>query len=284
MSEFLLPYRTDWPAMLQIVDYIKGNGVERSILDARFGGGEGMRERLNALEQLGFVERADQGFVRLSERGKRLAYAVRESERQDLLLEAIADYLPYRMPLLRAHDEGLERIDGPWLERVWQVDMRLDQPRNRVEEARTFFLRLAETAGLGAFRRGVRGQPSRLELDARFADLLRAALETLEVEAEGEPGSPEHVVSLREATRVDGDITRGREGTRDVSVGVGAGIAVQIQVDMSDWDLEKIAGFFDLLEERVSGEVGRVNVGSGSDISHEMSGESGGAAGDHDRD
>ncbi len=83
---------------------------------------------------------------------------------------------PYRIPFERALADGLEVIEAPWVEHVWQVDMRLGQPRNRVAEARTFFFRLADAAGLGTYRRGVRGQTTRLELSDDFAEQVRPLL------------------------------------------------------------------------------------------------------------
>ena len=88
-AELILPYRTDWREMSRILEYCKGKGADRSTLDARFGGGESLRETLNALEQLALIERDDTGDVRLTPFGDRLAYAPNESERRLILIEAM---------------------------------------------------------------------------------------------------------------------------------------------------------------------------------------------------
>jgi hypothetical protein len=153
--EIALPYRSDWREMSSVLDYCKGKGADRSSLEARFGGGESLRETLNALEQLGLVERSDGGDARLTGRGEALAYAPDQSRLRERLVEAMLGYPPYRFPLERALAADPGVLDGPWVEHIWQVDMRLGQPRNRVEEARTFFYRLADEAGLGVYRRVV---------------------------------------------------------------------------------------------------------------------------------
>jgi len=157
-------------------------------------------------------------------------------------------YPPYGGVLERALREGLSVIDGPWVERVWQVEMRLGQPRNRVEEARTFFFKLAEEAGLGIFRRGVRGQPSRLVLAPDLEERVRA-LRPLLVEgrseiSEGETreaAEPERAASGSESERT-------ARAFEQLSVGVGGvAVTVTVTVDLTAWDLEKIEGFLRLL-------------------------------------
>ncbi|HEX5165455.1 MAG TPA: hypothetical protein VFV93_08680, partial [Thermomicrobiales bacterium] len=175
--EIALPYRSDWREMSNILDYCKGKGADRSSLEARFGGGESLRETLNALEQLGLIERSESGDTRLTGQGEALAYAPDQARLRERLIESMLAYPPYRFPLERALANGPAVLDGPWIEHIWQVDMRLGQPRNRVEEARTFFYRLADEAGLGVYRRGVRGQTTRLELASDFAERLGEVIE-----------------------------------------------------------------------------------------------------------
>ncbi|MBX5446517.1 hypothetical protein [Sphaerobacter sp.] len=235
MAEVMLPYRTDWRAMGTLLDYAKGKGVDRATLEARMGAGESLRETLNAAEQLGLVTRDEVGDVRLTPQGERLAYASSESERRDELARAMLSYPPYAIPLERAVAEELTVLDAPWVERVWQVDMRLGQPRNRVEEARTFFFRLADEAGLGTYRRGVRGQPTRLDLApdvaARLASLREQSPEPAEPTPAAVPTSPDV-----------GPITPAAEVLPSRP-----GITLSVTVDMSDWDMEKITAFLRLV-------------------------------------
>ncbi len=250
-AELILPYRTDWREMSRILEYCKGKGADRSTLDARFGGGESLRETLNALEQLALIERDDTGDVRLTPFGDRLAYAPNESERRLILIEAMLGYRPYRYPLERALDEQLTLLDAPWVERIWQVDMRLGQPRNRVEEARTFFFRLADDAGLGTYRRGVRGQTTRLELVGDFGEIVGDLIDELEqrrsstdpavlidpvIEWEAQPP-----IDLRQPVR----LVPSREERS--SAGSTAETSLSIQVDMSDWSLDKIESFLRMI-------------------------------------
>jgi len=233
--DVLLPYRTDPKLLLQVIEYAKGKGVDRMALEARLGGGESLRETLNALEQLGLIDREGSGEIRLTEPGRRLAYATGEDERRNELARAILRYPPYGVVLERARAEGISLIDGPWVERVWQVDMRLSQPRNRVEEARTFFFRLADEAGLGQFRRGVRGQPSRLVLAPDLATRLR---ELLAQESAGgvEPPVEERAASLPVSSRVERLALSGESG-----------LSLTVTVDMSLWELDKIEAFLRLI-------------------------------------
>ncbi|ACZ40504.1 hypothetical protein [Sphaerobacter thermophilus] len=236
MAEVMLPYRTDWRAMGTLLDYAKGKGVDRATLEARMGAGESLRETLNAAEQLGLVTRDEVGDVRLTPQGERLAYASSESERRDELARAMLSYPPYAIPLERAVAEELTVLDAPWVERVWQVDMRLGQPRNRVEEARTFFFRLADEAGLGTYRRGVRGQPTRLDLApdvaARLASLRQQSPETAEpAPAAAVPTSPGA-----------GSITLPTDGLPSRP-----GVTLSVTVDMTDWDIDKITAFLRLV-------------------------------------
>ncbi len=225
MAEVMLPYRTDGRAMVALLDYAKGKGVDRATLEARMGGGESLREALNAVEQLGLATRDESGDIHLTESGERLAYAVGDADRSAELCRAMLSYPPYAIPLDRAVTEGLSVLDAAWVERIWQVDMRLAQPRNRVEEARTFYFRLADEAGLGDYRRGVRGQPTRLELVPDLA----AILQRLRDEAPApEPVAPVPVASVAQPN-------------------VPPMASLQITVDMTDWEIEKIEAFLRLL-------------------------------------
>lgn len=245
--QVMLPYRTDWRAVMSMLDYVKGKGADRPALEARLGAGEGFRETLNTAEQLGLVEREDSGEIRLTLSGQQIAYASNDAEGRRELALALCRYAPYRVPFERAVQESLRVIDGPSVEHTWQVNMRLGQPRNRVEEARTFFFRLADEAGLGSFRRGVRGQPTRLELVDGFASMMSAMLR----ETDGEPEEVEAP-----------DTSMGEQRTSDVqspsmtltpSAGP-AGVNLEIHVDMTEWDLDRIEAFLDMVGLRVRSE------------------------------
>lgn len=246
--EVVLPYRTDWRGMESILDYCKGKGADRGALETRFGAGEGLRETLNALEQLALIERSETGDVRLSPLGEQLAYAPDRSQRRERLVEAIASYAPYRAPLERAVAEALPLLDAPWVEHLWQVDMRLAQPRNRVEEARTFFFRLADEAGLGVYRRGVRGQTTRLELDDDASVMLRPFLErpAARPAAGNEPAG---------STKVPAPSSSGDAAAASMfaAASTAPGVGVTIHVDMTDWDFDRIERFLALVGYRPSG-------------------------------
>jgi hypothetical protein len=240
--QVMLPYRTDWRSVMAMLDYVKGKGADRSTLEARLGTGESFRETLNTAEQLGLVERDDGGEIRLTVPGQRVAYASNDSERRRELALALCRYAPYRVPFERALHESLRVIDGPSVEQTWQVNMRLGQPRNRVEEARTFFFRLADEAGLGAFRRGVRGQPTRLELSEGYSTLMAELLretadeadiaEAPDLPSEELPEPPPAAVSMTAPTTQPG-------------------VNMEIYVDMTDWDLDRVEAFLDMVGMRV---------------------------------
>lgn len=246
--EIILPYRTDWRDMENVLDYCKGKGADRSALEVRFGAGEGLRETLNALEQLGLIERSDVGDVRLTLLGEQLAYAPDRVQRGERLVEAIATYPPYRAPLERAIADELTVLDALWIEHLWQVDMRLGQPRNRVEEARTFFFRLADEAGLGIYRRGVRGQTTRLELASAAAVALAPFLDRLNAA----PAQPDRITAPDSTSmpqpheaRETGDPDAGQ--TLMLPTTIAPGVSMSIQVDMTEWDMERIERFLTLV-------------------------------------
>ena len=270
--EFALPYRSDWREMSNVLDYCKGKGADRGSLEARFGAGESLRETLNALEQFGLVERSDSGDTRLTSRGEALAYAPDQAHLRERLIETMLAYAPYRFPLERALATEMTVLDGPWVEHIWQVDMRLGQPRNRVEEARTFFYRLADEAGLGTYRRGVRGQTTRLELAAEFGERLRPIVErnaSVQQPARDRPAiggvAPVDLPAERLATTFAqdpapvpaSDAGSGASPARLVQTGAtgdqaqpglpGLPPGISIQVDMSNWELERIEGFLRLI-------------------------------------
>jgi hypothetical protein len=197
---------------------------------------------------------------------------------RERLVEAMLAYPPYRFPLERALADDARVLDGPWIEHIWQVDMRLGQPRNRVEEARTFFYRLADEAGLGTYRRGVRGQTTRLELAPDFDARLRPIVERRSTDAvaagrkQGQsPASvPVAAPAASNATRPpttvgaapastptgapapaqfeSGSTTDLVNPSQDVAAllpGLPQGISIQI--DMTDWDLERIEAFLRLI-------------------------------------
>jgi hypothetical protein len=268
-----LPYRTDWREMSGVLDYCKGKGADRGALEARFGAGESLRETLNALEQLGLVVRGEIGDVRLTTLGEQLAYAPDAPRQRARLVEALLAYAPYRFPLERAVADAMDVLDAPWVEHIWQVDMRLGQPRNRVEEARTLFFRLADEAGLGAYRRGVRGQTTRLELTADVGERLRPLIERQSsAPANRSSAAP---IERGSATRdrsdapaptalplelqqpapraatvaVSTDHARATPAVdfRAASSSAGANVGLTVHVDMSEWDLDKIEAFLRLL-------------------------------------
>jgi len=233
VADVMLPYRTDWRAMASLLDYAKGKGIDRPTLEARLGAGEALRETLNAVEQLGLVVRDEGGDVRLTPLGERVAYASSEGQRREELAGAMLRYLPYAIPLERALVEELSVLDGPWVERVWQVDMRLGQPRNRVEEARTFYFRLADEAGLGSYRRGVRGQPTRLDLSP---DLAPRLAELRQEEQSAAPSVAEQAPAPGGSPTTVATITR-----------PGGNVSLQITVDLSGWELDRIEAFLRLV-------------------------------------
>jgi hypothetical protein len=242
--QVMLPYRTDWRSVMTMLDYVKGKGADRTALEARLGSGESFRETLNTAEQLGLVERDEGGEIRLTTSGQRIAYAANDGERRRELAVALCRYAPYRVAFERALHASAPLIDGPSVERTWQVDMRLGQPRNRVEEARTLFFRLADEAGLGTFRRGVRGQPTRLELSNEyplvFRDLLEeTAGETEEPEAAPEPKAQAVPPSVEPITI-----------QAPAAPSATPGVRLEISVDMTDWDLDKIEAFLEMVGMR----------------------------------
>lgn len=239
MPELILPYRTDWREMHRILDYCKGKGADRATLEIRFGGGESLRETLNALEQLALIDRQESGDVLLTEAGDQLIYARDEVAQQEALVLAMLNYQPYRVPFERAVDDQLTVLDAPLVERIWQVEMRLGQPRNRVEEARTFFFRLADDAGLGTYRRGVRGQTTRLELDPDGLTLLERTLLRLDnlLPEETLPVDPDH----------EEPDSRDVPSWIEIGSAPRAGTALTVHVDMSEWDLKKIEAFLRMI-------------------------------------
>ncbi len=226
MDDVMLPYRTDWHSIAMLLDLLKGKSLDRSSLEARMGSGESFRETLNAAEQLNLVRRDDAGDIGLTNSGRRLAYATNDREQHEELTGAMLQYEPYGVPLQRALAEEMSVVDGPWVERVWQVDMRLGQPRNRVEEARTFFFRLADDAGLGTYHRGVRGQPTRLELANDVVQRLQQAVESGELFAKDET-----------AIAASSWTTSSSRSNASLS----------LTIDMSDWELDKIEALLRLV-------------------------------------
>jgi hypothetical protein len=256
-DEIALPYRTDWPQMRGVLDYCKGKGADRSALEARFGAGEGLRETLNALEQLRLIERNDAGDVRLTRLGEQIAYAPDGAQLRARLVEALVGYPPYRYPLERAAADRMEVLDAPWVEHIWQVDMRLGQPRNRVEEARTFFFRLADEAGLGVYRRGVRGQTTRLDLAEDAADRLMPLLRRSSLSTPTEPAAAEDDQPAVNTIPADLDRAAGAvsfpapqltiapvPAPASATTGV---TSFTIHVDMSGWEIERIDAFLRLI-------------------------------------
>jgi hypothetical protein len=230
MDDVMLPYRTDWRSIASLLDLLKGKSLDRSSLEARLGAGESFRETLNAAEQLDLVRRDGVGDIELTGTGQRLAYAANERERHEELTGAMLRYEPYGVPLERALAEEMAVVDGPWVERVWQVDMRLGQPRNRVEEARTFFFRLADDADLGTYHRGVRGQPTRLELAPDVTQRLARAATT--DEAQPAPGEPSPTPST---------------STVVASNPAHSAVTLSLTIDMSEWELDRIEALLRLL-------------------------------------
>ena len=270
-----LPYRTDWREMQNVLGYCKGKGADRAVLESRFGGGESLRETLNALEQLEMIVRNEAGDVRLTPAGEQLAYAPDAEQRRTRLTEALVGYAPYRFPLERAVADGAGQLDAPWVEHIWQVDMRLAQPRNRTEEARTCFFRLADEAGLGTYRRGVRGQTTRLDLADDFIDRLRPHLDRLRQRdvrrlAVDDP-SEASVLETGDAPAAalasgasDGDVpstsgsaTEARPlaimpapSSTPASPAPSSSTSITMYVDMTSWDLDRIERFLALIGYR----------------------------------
>lgn len=238
-KEVQLPYRCEWSDVIRLVEHVRARpDADRSHLEARIGKGESFTETLNAAVQFSLIEEKPSGTYNLTaERGRGLAYAASDDERQQILLQIITTYEPYSVPLERALRDDQDQLESPTVIRIWQVDMSLGQRDTRVKEGVTFFFKLCQEANLGQYVRGYGKRPGRVELSASGQGMFRQALE-LE--------TPQEVVTEPSAEPTEGLAPPG-EPKEEVTTPPRMGASIQVNVDMTEWDLDKIRSFFRII-------------------------------------
>jgi predicted nucleotide-binding protein len=133
----------------------------RAVLDAKVVDDR----KMAAYQALGLIER-DGDRWKLTEIGRRMARADGE-DFAALLRERLLTLAPYRGCLEWAHHQGLDALPAEEVAARWHSHYREDVGADNeagLREKAVCFLQLCAGAGLGQFRLGRRGQPSRLDL------------------------------------------------------------------------------------------------------------------------
>ena len=115
--------------------------------------------------------------VELTEQGKKFAMGG-EDTRKRSLLEAILNYEPYELLLEAAFGDGVQEEEGKrhttieWIEMWWGTNGYGSSQTNRSEGSSAFGNLLGYT-GLGTYKQGRRGHPSRIEWLEDSEDRIR---------------------------------------------------------------------------------------------------------------
>ena len=174
MPEFkdrVLPYRTTGD---ELVDFVhkKAKGLKMDQIQAVFDSAHKYQGTLTAATELGLLNPEGE----MTDAGKAFSLST-EQERGKYLLDALCEYEPYGL-LLESLVLGRESADATSLDRIerwWSVNGYGKSANNR-SEASTSLARFAEFAGLGTYKQGRRGKPSRIEWEPDATNRIEAVL------------------------------------------------------------------------------------------------------------
>lgn len=158
MQENVLPYRASGADIAGFIDSLgRGRSVDQAQATLNLSS-KSLEGTLSACAALGLVD--DDGA--LTTQGRRFALARQPHERQTIVLEGLLGYEPYELLLEALVHQNAEAASLDWVITWWGTHGYGSSQTNRSEGASTF-ARLVEFAGIGEYKQGRRGHPSRIE-------------------------------------------------------------------------------------------------------------------------
>lgn len=163
MSDQTLPYRTTGDDIERLASALaRGRDLEQ--VQSLFSSSNNFRGTVSAAEQLSLLNPDTE---ELTSSGKALALGDPE-KRKEVLFSAVLDYGPYELLLEAISGEGIFGEDGDkftpveWIEKWWQTNGYGSSQTNR-SEGSSSFAKIVEYLGIGEYKQGRRGHPSRIE-------------------------------------------------------------------------------------------------------------------------
>jgi hypothetical protein len=163
MGDQTLPYRTTGDDIERLASALaRGRDLEQ--VQSLFSSSNNFRGTVSAAEQLGLL---DPDTEELTPPGKALALGDPE-KKKEVLFSAVLDYGPYELLLEAISGEGIFGEDGSeftpveWIEKWWHTNGYGSSQTNR-SEGSSSFAKIVEYLGVGEYKQGRRGHPSRIE-------------------------------------------------------------------------------------------------------------------------
>lgn len=213
--------------------------------------------------------------LNFSNEGKKYAYETDNNEKERILLELLLQYPAYEYFLLNISNEELSETSLEEIKNYWGKNDYGTSEYNR-NDASSTFARLIELAGLGSFKLGRKGKPSRIEWRENTRSLIRdihSQLSIKDIKTEKinesnninqENSSQLSIVQwqdeLEDANKEENNIyARSKEQETELvrevlekslsdshrsEIKNLPKIKVSVDIDMTDWDIDKIVSFF----------------------------------------
>lgn len=194
--KYSMPYYTNFNDFKILLDEIKNRPkAKEGEIRARVKNFERSR---SALIELGLV-RMNGEVLCLTDTGKKIAWETDSSQRgKALLADVVLKYEPYEVVLTHALRDLDDAIETEYVQKIWGQYLGIQlSAKSRGSAVATFF-QLLEESGLGKYKIGRRGSPTRLEFTnkegiQRTIDELRVAAKadiTEEVKETSPPRTP----------------------------------------------------------------------------------------------
>jgi len=174
-----LPYRTTGEDIERFL-FACARGRDMDKIRSLYSSTSTFQGTVSAADELGLF---DSEAAELTDAGKKFAMGG-EKTRKRSLSKAILRYEPYELLLEAAFGEGIQEEEGrryttiEWVEMWWSTNGYGSSQTNRSEGSSAFGY-LLSYAGLGAYKQGRRGHPSRIEWMEDSEDRLREVRQEL---------------------------------------------------------------------------------------------------------
>jgi len=236
-------------------------------------------QNLNAAVTLGLFEIDEGGLYKPTRAGKQIGYGgLDEIEEQELFRTLVKEYDFYNELLDIVGDElttenGEQFLERDLVQREISINFDLGVGDRTIESAAGTFLKILDECGVGEYKQGRRGYPTRLVVNEQYAGFLSEPPESDSSNGEDETIVQEQLTTddKREEEKVDSDSKeadqeRPEEGSVDVvdteskpeeahmdlseSLANSEQISVEININVSssDWDSEDVVSLIKTIQ------------------------------------
>lgn len=220
-------------------------------------------QNLKAAVELGFFEEND-GLYQPTTKGKRIGYGLDSAQQRELFREVINDYEFYHELLGIVGDEleennGEQYLSRDEVQRAIGINFEFSVSDRTLESAAGTFLKLLDAAGVGEYKQGRKGHPTRLVVNDQYSGFLA----NLNAEEQGGGGDVSDDNNSEGNADVD-EVVEGNAGQEPDAVeeqekvrteqmyhsaGDGTDVEINIEISSADWTSDEVIEFVESLQE-----------------------------------